>query len=173
MKLIAALTAVVLAAAPALAQGPDSAFFGALTSFRLSARTSLAPAVAGKPAVQGKPKASRYVTVGGPLSLSGQGFVSQPNGWVTVTLSGWLTVQDASGRVVSQNQYVTTTASFMASGGWVNGTVFPSEYVTLLVDGKPARQALVNGAIFVSGFVSGGWVNVAGSGTLTGSALVD
>jgi hypothetical protein len=172
MKLIPLMTAVVLLAAPASSQGPAPA----LSQLKTLAKPESAavPAATGKPVrvSEEKPKSSRYVTISGPLSLSGQAYVSQPGGWVTATLSGWLDVSDSSGRVRSRNEYVTTTASFMANGSWVNGTVWVNQYVSIYVDGKPAGSTMLNGTIFVSGWVNGSWVNLHGSGNVNGSVLV-
>lgn len=180
MKTPALLSAFLLVAAPAAAQAPEAAAargaaaFAALGAFKPS--TDRSASVLGKPVEPPRPvkaKSSEWVTVSGNITLNGSGFVAGHSNFVTVDLSGWTTVSDMTGRVRSYNEHVSVMGNFFVNGSWVNGSVYPSAYVSLYRDGKYVGQGRIEGTVFVSGYVNGSWVSVNGSGTLRGTILVN
>jgi hypothetical protein len=117
MTTLTSLAAVLLLSVSAVAK--TSPTLKALSAAAPRGSLSAPPAVEAKPVAPtaARPKSSSYVTLSGPVSLDGSGFMSQGSHWVHVTLSGWASVQDSTGKIRSHSEHVTATASFMVSGG--------------------------------------------------------
>jgi hypothetical protein len=56
---------------------------------------------------------------------------------------------------------------------YVFQTVYPNVYAQFSYKGKPAGSASMSGSISVSGWPSGSFFSLSGSGTLSGSVYVD
>lgn len=127
---------------------------------------------ASKPA---RAKAGRYVQVSGYVNLTGNGFISGPTGgYTSVPLSGWASFRDSSGEVTSNNSYINTYASmWIYPNQYVMQTVWPNIYAQFSYKGKPVGSANMTGSISVSGFPSGNFVSLNGSGYLSGSIYVE
>lgn len=155
------------------------------SGFSLNAATPaklLAPAAAaGKisipevPAPQAaKARTGSYVRVSGHVSLSGNTWINGSGGFNSVTLTGWATFRDATGRITSNNAHISTLASmWIYPNQHVFQTVRPSVYVQLYRDGKPVGSANMSGSISVSGWPSSNYVTLNGSGYLEGSLYVE
>lgn len=118
-------------------------------------------------------KAGRYVQVSGYVTLTGNGFVPQNGGFTTVTLTGWATFRDSSGKVTSNNTYINSMVSlFINPNQYVFQTVWPNVYASFYQDGKPVGSTNMSGSISVSGFPSSSFVYLNGSGYLNGSIYV-
>ncbi|OGS14121.1 MAG: hypothetical protein A2234_03650 [Elusimicrobia bacterium RIFOXYA2_FULL_58_8] len=120
-----------------------------------------------------KTRAGHYARVSGYVTLNGSGFMPQGGGFTSVTLTGWATFRDSSGRITSSNAYVNVNASM-----WVkpNQSIFQSVYPTVYAqfnnNGKPAGSAALTGSISLSGWPTGSFFSVNGSGYLSGTIYV-
>jgi hypothetical protein len=98
----------------------------------------------------------------------------QGGGFTSVSLSGWATFQDSSGKVTSNQTYITVPASmWIYPNQYVFQTVWPNVYVQFYKDGKPVGSTYMNGSISVSGWPSSNFVSLSGSGYLNGSIYVE
>ena len=141
---------------------------------QLSAVTS-APEVKVPEVKQARAKAGRYVQVSGYVNLTGNGFLSGPTGgYTSVPLSGWASFRDSSGEVTSNNSYINVPASmWIYPNQYVFQTVWPNIYAQFYYKGKPVGSANMTGSISVSGWPSGNFVSLNGSGYLSGSIYVE
>lgn len=123
----------------------------------------------------GKARTGSYVQVSGYVSLTGNGFVpGTTGGYTSVTLSGWATFRDSSGKVSSNNAYISVPASmWIYPNQYVFETVWPNVYAQFYRDGKFVGSANMSGNIQVSGFPSSSFVYLNGSGYLNGSLYVE
>ena len=129
---------------------------------------------ADKSAPSAKAKASQYVQVSGDVNLTGNGFVPQNGGYTTVNLTGWTTFSDASGKVRSNQAYITVPASmFIRPNQYVFQTVWPDISAQFYENGKYVGSANMSGSINVSGLPSGSFVYLNGRGRLSGSLYVN
>ncbi|MBI5202150.1 MAG: hypothetical protein HY925_11230 [Elusimicrobia bacterium] len=135
---------------------------------RFDARTGL-PA-AGVVKVKGT---SKYVTLRGFVSVSGTAFVSNQTGYVFITVSGDTQLSDNSGHYVNGFVTVTDTSGYYVNGSYVSGWPRPSGMVTLYQNGRYLGTIRVDGNIPVSGYNSGGWIRVSGSGWVEGSGWIN
>lgn len=120
-------------------------------------------------------KTGSYVQLSGYVSLSGTGWLHGDNGGFTsVTLSGWGTFRDSSGKISSNNTHISVNASF-----WVRPnqslfeTVRPSVYVTFYRDGRMVGSTNMTGSISVNGWPGSSYFSLSGSGYLNGSMYVE
>ncbi len=122
-----------------------------------------------------KARTGSYVQVSGYVNLNGNGFLpGTTGGYTTVTLSGWATFRDSSGKVTSNNAYINVPASmWIYPNQYVFQTVWPNVYVQFYQDGKPVGSTSMSGSISVSGFPSSNFVSLSGSGYLNGSIYVE
>jgi len=121
-----------------------------------------------------KDKSAQYVQVSGYVNLTGNGFMQPNGGYTSVTLSGWVTFRDSSGKITSNNTYISVPASmFINPNQYVFQTVWPNVYAQFYRDGKPVGSANMSGSINVSGFPSSNYVMLNGTGNLTGSIYVE
>ncbi len=154
----------------------DNDFAVQLNSIRKTAieKTAVKPADGSfeiKPAnaENGRQK-GQNISLSAHVTLTGNAWVPQNGGFVTVRLRDWTTVRDNSGAITSRPALVEATASM-----WVypNHSVFHTAYaninVPLYKDDKYIGSAVVSGSIPVSGWPSSNLVNLHGSGYLTGS----
>lgn len=120
-----------------------------------------------------KPEAAKaVVNLSGYLNLDGSGYVSNPHGGsVMITLRGSTNLSDpATG--ASATAYFNETQTFFVNGNFVSGYVYPRQYVQVTRNGRSVGSLMVSGSIYVSGFLSGGWVRLSGSGQVSGSGPV-
>ncbi|OGR88089.1 MAG: hypothetical protein A3J74_08540 [Elusimicrobia bacterium RIFCSPHIGHO2_02_FULL_57_9] len=117
-------------------------------------------------------KPARYVGVSAQLALNGSGFISRPPGYVTITLRGQTDIQDSSGRIRSGFLSVSENAYVYVSGGMVSHWVRLNTYVSFYQDGRHVGSAWVSGNIPVSGYLSGNWLSLSGSGALSGNLSI-
>lgn len=169
------LTAVfgLLTAGAAAAEKTD--FTAAAFAKQLSAVTAAPAATAPEVQKPARAKAGRYVQVSGYVNLTGNGFVPGPNGgYASVPLSGWASFRDSSGQVTSGNSYINVYASmWIYPNQYVFQTVWPNVYAQFTYKGKPAGSASMSGSVQVSGWPSGNFVSLNGSGYLNGSVYVE
>lgn len=157
----ALLLAVIVLASAASAQGPESirnlgtADFGSVNSLP-----------------QGGFKARQYVSVSGFLTLRGSAYVYNGSTYVSISLSG---SGNFSGSGV-QTGYVTITQheSFFLPPGQshVFQNVRVSANVPLYRNGRYVGTVTLSGYVPVSGFKSGDWLHLSGSGSLSGSTFI-
>lgn len=177
-KLSLAVAAFALSAAVASAlEGPEAARFGAEASFRgLSGFKAAIPAklVLKQVAPEGAAvkTGTRVVRLSGHLSLSGNAHIPQGSSFAHVTMSGWTSLTDQDGRRVDGSIHFSETGMYHASGSHVSGWARPSAYVSLYQNGKFLGSGRVDGSIYVSGWNSNGWVNLSGSGPVSGTIYV-
>ncbi|MCX5785978.1 MAG: hypothetical protein NTX59_09845 [Elusimicrobia bacterium] len=132
-------------------------------------KSDTAPAI--KPA---KSRTGQYFQVSGYVNLNGNGWMPQGGGFTSVSLSGWASFQDSTGKVTSNQTYITTQASmWIYPNQYVFQTVWPNVYVQFYKDGKPVGSANMSGSISVSGWPSSNFVSLSGSGYLNGSIYVE
>ncbi len=120
-------------------------------------------------------KGGHYAQVSGYVNLSGNGFISGPNAsYTSVTLTGWASFRDSSGDVTCNNTYINAMAyMWITPNQYVFQTVRPNVYVQCSYKGKPAGSVNLSGSVSVSGFPSGSFVSLNGSGNLSGSLYVE
>lgn len=189
--LSALVAAAILASLPASAAGPEaltgqaSAAFAALSVFkpvhkvrRLQAasapeRDSRVDARAGAPLPPAAATGSRHVRLSGHVSLSGSAFVSERSSFVTVNVSGTANLRDDSGRFVGGSVRLSDMVSCHASSNHVTCWARPSATVSLYRDGRYVGSVPVSGSIMVSGWKSGSWLHLNGSGTVSGTGYVN
>ncbi len=159
-------------------------FAGSLNAaeFQLNGASLVDQVIASAPEVKipeapkpAKAKTSSYVQLSGYVSLSGSGWLHGENGGFTsVTLSGWGTFRDSSGRITSNNTHISATASFWVRPNQsVFETVRPSVYVTFYRDGRMVGSTNMTGSITVNGWPSSNYFSLSGSGYLNGSMYVE
>lgn len=168
---------IILTAACALFAGSLNA-----AEFRLNGASLVDQVVAAAPEVKipeapkpAKARTGSYVQLSGYVSLSGSGWLHGDNGGFTsVTLSGWGTFRDSSGRITSNNTHISATASFWVRPNQsVFETVRPNVYVTFYRDGKIVGSTSMTGSISVNGWPSSSYFSLSGSGYLNGSMYVE
>ena len=155
--------------------GSANQAFSALSGFRLRSplrrydATTVAPALGARVSRT----ASKYVTLRGFVSVSGQAFVSGQQGYVFITVTGDTQLQDNEGHYVSGMVTVSDSSGYYVSGNYLSGWPRPSATVTLYKGGRYLGTIRVDGSIPVQGFNSGGWVRVSGSGWVQGSGYIN
>lgn len=169
LALVPCLFAGSLCAAPQASA--DYGFTAGLNAITVSAPEVKVPEV--KTPVRAR--TGRYVQVSGYVNLTGNGFVSGPNAsYTSITLTGWASFRDSSGQVTSNNSYINTMAyMWITPNQYVFQNVSPNVYAQFYYKGKPVGSANMTGFISVSGFPSGNYVSLNGSGNLTGSIYVE
>jgi len=175
-KLIAAAVFALFAADAYAAQKIDfSSLDFANQVNALSAAAQAAPAPVPAPVPVKINKTGRYVQVSGYVNLNGSGFLAgTTGGFTSVTLTGWGTFRDSSGQVTSNNTYINTYASmWIYPNQYVFQTVYPNVYAQFSYKGKPVGSTSMTGSVSVSGWPSGNYVSLNGSGNLSGSIYVE
>lgn len=171
---------MILAVPASTLNGPESLRAGAAGSFQ--ALSAFQPARAGVMTLDQRRQAqpgrrvsrrSRYLRLRGHLNLSGSTFVHPGTSYATVTLTGWTTLSDQEGRLISGQVHFSDTSSYYVGGHHVSGYARPYSHVTLYRDGRWVGSVRVEGTIHVSGFVNGSHLNLSGMGIVSGSAWVD
>ena len=163
------------------AAGLNAAQNPVFTDASFSAQLGALPAAAkaGAAVVQeitsAKAKTGRYVQVSGYVNLTGNGFINGPGtSYTYITLTGWASFRDSSGEVTCNNTYINQPVSvWITPNQYVFQTVWPNVYAQFNYKGKPAGSANMSGSISVSGFPSGNYVSLNGSGNMTGSIYVE
>ena len=142
-----------------------------LTALPAAAQTAVVGAPVSAPA---KEKGAQYVQVSGYVNLTGNGFMPQGGGYTSLTLTGWATFRDSTGKITSNNTYINVPASmFINPNQYVFQTVYPNVYAQFYNKGAPVGSTSMSGSISVNGWPSGNYVTLNGSGNLTGSIYVE
>lgn len=128
------------------------------------------PAYPDQPASPGQ--AVRHVRVSGRVNLSGVMFVPEGATFASANLSGYTDIRDASGRITSGRVSVSCHEYLLISGNYASGRVDLNLYIPFYEDGKYIGSAQVSGRIFVSGYVSGNWTGLTGSGNIDGTLTI-
>ncbi|HAH32769.1 MAG TPA: hypothetical protein DCL44_10695 [Elusimicrobia bacterium] len=132
-------------------------------------KADISPAI--KPAVA---RTGQYVQVSGYVNLNGNGWMPSNGGYTSVNLTGWGSFQDSTGKVTSNQAYITESASmWLYPNQYAYQTVYPNVYVQFYKDGKPVGSTYLRGSISVSGWPSSSFVSLSGSGYLSGSIYVE
>jgi len=120
-------------------------------------------------------RTGQYVQVSGYVSLNGNGWMpGTDGGFTSVSMTGWATFRDASGKVTSNNTYISTSVSmWVRPNQYVSQSVWPNLYVQFYRDGRPVGSTSMNGSIMVSGWPSSNFFSLSGSGYLSGSIYVE
>ena len=172
---VVALSCAVAASAESLESAraassltPSAAALGAL---------KFKPAAVATPAKEPKvseksQKTQKLLRVSGFLTLNGSAMHTGA-GYVPVPVSGWVNLTEDTGAPISGGVYMNGTAWVSVSGAWASGWAAPQAYVTLTENGRVLGTMLVQGNIPVNGFVNGSWINVSGSGYVSGQMWVD
>jgi hypothetical protein len=152
-------TLLFMTASSAVATPPEGLRGGASMEFG-SAMDNAAPAL----------KQSRYVRVSGNVRLSGSGFVSERGGYVWITVSGWASVNGPDG-VQSGSFNVSERVGVYTSEhrNHYSEHVRINQYVSLYQNGKYVGSTYIGGSVYVSGWRSGSWLRMSGSGLVDGS----
>ncbi|MDO8806517.1 MAG: hypothetical protein Q7R35_19060 [Elusimicrobiota bacterium] len=168
------LTAVCGLFAASLNAADNLNFTDAAFAKQLSAATSAPEVKAPEAAKPAKVRAGRYFQVSGNVYLTGTGFLSGTTAnYTSITLSGWANFRDSSGQVTSNNSYINVYSSmWITPNQYVMQTVWPNVYTQFYYKGKPVGSASMSGSVSVSGFPSGNYVSLNGSGYLSGSIYV-
>ncbi|MFA6434876.1 MAG: hypothetical protein WCW52_09290 [Elusimicrobiales bacterium] len=120
-------------------------------------------------------KTGSSVRVSGYVYLHGFGWVPGPGGgFTTITVSGYAAFRDSTGKITSNNTYISDTVSlWIYPNQYASRTVWPNVRVQFYRDGKAVGSANMSGSINVGGWPSGGSVDLTGSGYLNGSVFVE
>ena len=182
MKNLISVIAAALLAAPAFAAPSlESAQTAALKSFqslpalKLSFKKgakvegALPGKIVAKPAQE---KTSSYVRISGYVNFTGSGYVATTPGYVSLNVSGYANLCDSSGQVCSGYTNITTWANIFVNNNFVSDWVRPYVNVSFYKAGRYVGSAQLNGSIPVSGWVNGNFINLSGSGYLSGDVLV-
>ncbi|MBI5629660.1 MAG: hypothetical protein HY921_02115 [Elusimicrobia bacterium] len=110
-----------------------------------------------------------YVPVSGQVSLSGSAYVPNGSSYVTVTLTGFAYFKDSSGRITSHPAYIHVMHGFWANQAWVSNYVYVTAYPSFFQDGASIGAFPVSGSVHVSGWITGNWIRLTGTGTLAGT----
>lgn len=172
-KIFLAAACGLLTAGFSAAGEPD--FTDAAFGKQLSAVPAAAEVKAPEVPAPAKARTGRYVQVSGYVNLTGNGFISGPNAsYTSITLTGWASFRDSSGQVTSNSSYINTMAyMWITPNQYVFQSVSPNVYAQFYYKGKPVGSANMTGYISVSGFPSGNYVSLNGSGNMTGSIYVE
>lgn len=152
---------------------PTALAAGSAESLKASGVAAFAQAAAVPPKAF---KAQKMVMLWGQASLNGTGWIfNQHTTYVTVNLSGSLNANGDGGRVQTGNTMISQTVSLYLPPGQsaVYQNVSINQNVSLYCNGRFAGTAFINGNIHVSGFRSGNYLSLSGSGPVSGSAFVD
>lgn len=178
MKIIISLLFAAACAAPAscgeLLPASDGAFFSALNSIKSTALQAAPVQIKPQKAepVSRSRKVVRYVHVSGHVTLNGSAFVSDGSNFVSVNLSGFTNISDASGRITSGTVSVSHWSHLYISNSWVSDWASPSFYVSFYENGRYIGNAQISGSFYITGNVSGNWLYVSGSGMINGTLAI-
>lgn len=114
-------------------------------------------------------KGTQTLRLRGYVSLNGSGFIPRGSSWATMTVSGWTTLEDQDGRTLRGDVRVEDTSTYYLSGNYVSGWARPSAYVNIYQDGRLLGSTRVEGSISVSGWRSGDYLSLSGSGFVDGT----
>ncbi|MBI5595667.1 MAG: hypothetical protein HY928_06200 [Elusimicrobia bacterium] len=132
-----------------------------------------AGAVLAAPAPTKAFKAQRHVSLNGDVRLSGNGFVPHNGGFVSIPLSGTVRVYGDGGKVTGDgrvNEYVSVWVR--EGSNYISQFVSVNASVSLYSNGRYVGMTTVHGSVHVSGWASGSWLRLDGSGSVSGSAFI-
>ena len=116
----------------------------------------------------------RLVPVSGYVTLMGNGWIpGNTGGYTSINLSGWGTFANATGRITSSNTYINVSmATWVYPNKPIREIAWPQVNVQFYRAGQLVGSAILSGSISVSGWPSGSFFTVQGSGQLTGAVYV-
>ena len=115
---------------------------------------------------------NRYIRLSGYVNLTGSGFANAHWPFITLNVSGTTQLRDDSGRFLGGSVYLSDTVSCHAPSNYVTCWARPSAYVSVYDNGRYLGSVRVDGNITVSGWKSGNWVHVNGSGQVSGTGYI-
>ena len=122
------------------------------------------------PVTEFKQTKGQYVSLSGYVNLRGSGFIPSNGGYMSLYMSGSFTMRDFSSGVTTNTVYLNENVSFWANENqYINQSVYINKYVSLYKDGRYVGSTTISGSISVSGWPSGNYLNLNGSGYLRGS----
>lgn len=118
-------------------------------------------------------KAGNYVSLRGYVNLNGSAFLPQNGGFVSANLTGWAQLASSDYKIKTDNQYITVYASFWVNPNqYVFQTVYPNVSFSVYNEGKFIGTVYSRDPINVSGWASGNYINLSGSGYLSASIYI-
>ncbi|OIO10242.1 MAG: hypothetical protein AUJ52_04715 [Elusimicrobia bacterium CG1_02_63_36] len=159
--LFAALTALVLSTS-AYSAAPDS-----IESLRA---TAAAPVVS---PFRRAFKASRFLSLSGWVTLRGNASVREGATFLSVPVSGNTTLYGSGARTGTVWINKTVMVRLYPGQTFVNETVPIYEYVPVYDGGRYVGSTNVSGSVRISGTLSGSWLQLSGSGNLSGTLFVN
>jgi len=117
--------------------------------------------------------ASQYVNLSGNLSLRGNDYLHREEGYVSVNLSGSTSLYGSGGVTAGNVRFNERVSIYLRKGqNYISEYVRVSQYVSVYKNGRYVGSTNVTGTIRVSGWLSGKWLRLDGSGTISGSLFV-
>ena len=164
-KYAAACLSILSAAVPALALETPEALR------RLSLKALSATAIA--PVLKINFTASRYEHISGFVTLRGTEYVREGETSARVRLDGSASLHGSGGITTGSVRFdESVTVRFNDTNANVSDTVYLTEWVNVYKNGRYVGRASVSGSIRVSGRVSGNWLRLDGSGSVSGGLMV-
>jgi hypothetical protein len=120
-----------------------------------------------------KKQGTRHIRLSGWVHLSGSGFAPQQSGFATVTVSGYANLSDQNGSSISGSVHLSDTQSYFISGNFISGWARPYAYVSVYEGGRLLGTTRVEGSVNVTGWRNGSWINLSGSGQVSGDLYVN
>lgn len=167
--------AVPASAAPAVSLESAAAAgahgFGAAGAFA----PRFQPRRTAKQAEKASPKTgTKFIRLSGHVWLDGSAYAGSGQRAVTVTVSGYTQLRDQDGKYLNGQIRVSDTSTYWLNGGHVSGWARPHAYVNVYSNsGKYLGSVTISGSIHVSGWHSGSWLNLRGSGYVDGSGTIN
>lgn len=125
---------------------------------------------------------SRILRFTGQAHVRGRAFVPRGMTHAHVILSGWAKLQDQNGRPIDEPVALTASGLYPVVGNFVSGLAHPYAYISVYdqalsrgaAAGRGAYLGLlrVDGTVFVSGYNNAGWLEIYGSGQVSGSLII-
>jgi len=124
--------------------------------------------------VKASGRIGRYVQVSGDVTLSANFWVRDTSEFTSITLTGWGTFRDGTGKITSNNTHITTSASmWITPNQYMSQTIRPDVYVQFYQNGRSIGSATMTGTIYLNSYLTPGFTSLGGRGTLTGSIYVE
>ncbi len=116
---------------------------------------------------------SRYVRLSGNLNLRGSEYLREGSNYISMNLSGTAFLYGGSGLRASSVRVDERISFYLREGqNYVSESVRVSERVSVYKNGRYVGTTTVTGTIRVTGWVSGNWLRLDGSGRISGGIFV-
>lgn len=172
MLIPAVLPAVATAGPEALKAGASLSFPNALPTGAAWRLTRMSVAQDGAESASPRTSQSRYIRLSGYLSLQGSGHIPQGSNGAFITVSGSTQLQDDRGRYLAGVVHFSDSSYYHVNGNYVSGWARPYAQISVYDNGRFLGSVRVDGTISVSGWNNGGWLNLSGSGQVSGSGYI-